>query len=504
MNTKTSKQTLTDWQLLLLLAATRLLFHVFTNNQYGFHRDALAFLDNGQHLAWGYVAYPPLTPFVGRVGLELFGLSLVGIKSLAALAQCVAMVFTGLMAKELGGGRGAQVVTAVAAGISLMSLFMSTLFQYISFDYLWWVLAMYAFIRLLNSDNPRWWLALGAAFGLGMMTKYTMLFLVTAVLLTVLFSRQLRAHLKSPWLWAGAALSLLIFLPNLIWQVQNNFVSLEFLTTIRARDVALGRTEGYLAQQFYVNLNPITVPLFLLGVYFYLGRGNGRFRPVVWIYFITLALFGVSQGRFYYLAPAYPMILAGGAVAGERWLAGQSANRQKVWRWVTGGLLAVGAAIGVALALPVAPINSGWWEITSSIQDNFAEQIGWEEMAQNVAEIYTQQAPNYANLAILAGNYGEAAALNLYGPGYGLPTAVSPVNSFWERGYGTPAPDAVIVLGFSESFLRGQFGQCTVVGQNSNSFGVANEESEFSPDIFLCEEALEPWEQFWPKLRAFG
>lgn len=504
MKSKTLKQTLSDWQLLLLLAGARLLFHLLTNGQYGFHRDALAFLDNGQHLAWGYVAYPPLTPFVGRIGLALFGLSLVGIKSLAALAQCVAMVFTGLMAKELGGGRGAQVVAAVAAGISIMSLLMSTLFQYISFDYLWWVLVVYAYIRLLKSGNPRWWLGIGAAFGLGMMTKYTILFLATAVVLNVVFSRQLRTHLKSPWLWAGAGVSLLIFLPNFIWQVQNNFVSLEFLAAIRARDVALGRTAGYLAQQLYVNLNPITVPLFLLGIYFYLGQGNGRFRPVVWIYFITLALFGVSQGRFYYLAPAYPMMLAGGAVAGERLLAGQPANRQRVWGRVTWGFLAVGAAIGVALALPVAPINSAWWHVTSGIHDNFVEQVGWEEMVQTVAEIYAQKAPNYANLGVLAGNYGEAAALNLYGPRYDLPTAVSPVNTYWERGYGTPAPDAVIVLGFSESFLRGYFGQCTVVGQNGNRFGVANEESTFAPNIFLCEAAREPWEQFWPKLRAFG
>jgi 4-amino-4-deoxy-L-arabinose transferase-like glycosyltransferase len=203
MDTKTSKQTLTDVQLLLLLAAVRLLFHVLTNNQYGFHRDALAFLDNGQHLAWGYVAYPPLTPFVGRVGLELFGLSLVGIKSLAALAQCVAMVFAGLMAKELGGGRGAQVVTAVAAGISLMSLLMSTLFQYISFDYLWWVLAMYAFIRLLKSMQPSLVAGPGRGFWSGHDDQIHDRFLITAVVLTVLFFPQLRAHLKSPWLWGG-------------------------------------------------------------------------------------------------------------------------------------------------------------------------------------------------------------------------------------------------------------------------------------------------------------
>jgi 4-amino-4-deoxy-L-arabinose transferase-like glycosyltransferase len=155
---------LSDLQLLILLAVIRMIIHIVTNGQYGFHRDALAFLDNGRHLSWGYIEYPPLTPFIGRIGLELFGLSLTGIKSLAALAQCVGMVLAGLMAKELGGSRRAQVVTAVAAAIAPMSLVMSTLFQYISFDYLWWVLVAYCLIRLLKSDDPRWWLGVGSNF----------------------------------------------------------------------------------------------------------------------------------------------------------------------------------------------------------------------------------------------------------------------------------------------------------------------------------------------------
>ncbi len=505
MKNNSTKRALADWQLLLLLAAGRFLIHLLTNSQYGFHRDALAFLDNGQHLAWGYVAYPPLTPLIGRIGLELFGLSLVGIKSLAALAQCAGMVLTGLMAKELGGGRWAQVVAAVAAAISIMSLLMSTLFQYISFDYLWWVLVLYCLIRLLKSNSARWWLGIGAGIGLGMMTKYTMLFLVAAIVTAVLLSNRLRPHLKSPWLWAGAGLSLFIFLPNLIWQVQNGFVSLEFLQAIRARDVAIGRSAGYLSQQFYVNLSPPTLPLFFSGLYFYFAAPEGaRYRPIGWIYVIVLALFGLSQGRFYYMAPAYPMMLAGGAVIGERWLATLSPPRHKAAHWLTIGLLAIGGVIGIALALPIAPVNSALWQVTSDIHDNFAEQIGWEEMVQTVADIYERETTNYQALGILAGNYGEAGALNLYGPRYGLPTAISPVNSYWLRGYGRIPPDAVIVLGFEESFLESLFAACTVVGKNENRYSVPNEESLFHSDIFLCEQPLRPWEEVWPTIQSFG
>jgi hypothetical protein len=204
------------------------------------------------------------------------------------------------------------------------------------------------------------------------------------------------------------------------------------------------------------------------------------------------------------MAPAYPMVLAGGAVMGEHWLVTSSPKRQKLVNRSTIGFLAVGALIGVALALPIAPVNSGLWEITSGIHDNFTEQIGWEEMAQTVAEIYDREAANYTSLGILAGNYGEAGALNLYGPRYGLPTAISPVNSYWLRGYGRIPPDAVIAVGFEEPFLASFFASCTVVGENVNSQNVPNEESLFHPDIFLCEQPLRPWEEVWPEIQSFG
>ena len=222
--------------ILLALASAVLLIHVVTGGRYGFHRDELATLDDARHLAWGYVAYPPVTPFFGWVSLKLFGTSLTGFRLFAAVSVSVAVVLTGLMARELGGKIGAQALAASAA--IPFALAAGSLMQYVSFDYLVWVACSYFFILLCKSRDPRWWLAIGGCIGFGMLTKYSMLVCAFAVVAGVLFT-NLRNDLRTKRLWLGLAASLLIFLPNLIWQIQNDFVSLDFLRHIHDETFAL-------------------------------------------------------------------------------------------------------------------------------------------------------------------------------------------------------------------------------------------------------------------------
>ncbi|MDX1615304.1 MAG: glycosyltransferase family 39 protein, partial [Candidatus Promineifilaceae bacterium] len=482
------------WRLLVLLAGSRFLLHLLTNDQYGFHQDALAFLANGLHPDWGYVAYPPLTPWLGRLGLALFGPSLVGIKTLAALAQSVAMIFSGLLARELGGGRLAQAAAALAAGIGLMSLIMGTLFQYISFDYLWWVLVLYCLARLINSADPRWWLAIGLFVGLGLLTKYTMAFLVVGLAVAVL-ATQWRRQLASPWLWAGALLAFLLILPNLLWQLEHDFVSLEFLTYISQRDRALGRADGFFSQQLYVNLNPFMLPLALAGVYFYLRRAGRRYRVLLLLFAVTLLLFASTGGRFYYAAPLYPILLAGGAVVGEEWLIGRSARQQRVLLSLATVLFVIGAVVAAALMLPLAPVGSPLWTVTSDVHDNFIDQIGWEELAADTADLYQQYEADYRRLAVLAARYGQAGAIELHGPGHDLPPPISPVNSFWLRGYGVPPPDGVLAIGFGREELAQHFQACRVVGRVRNRYGI---DKPFPDEIYLCPAAPDRWDTIWP------
>ena len=496
---------LTDVGLLVLLAVALLLFHQLTNHRYGFHRDELGMLDDARYLDWGYVSYPPLTPLIARAAMEWFGTSLVAIRFFSALAQSVAMVLTGLMARELGGGRWAQVVAAVAMAAAPISMLMGAMFQYVSFDYLWWVLTAYFLIRLLKSDNPRWWLAIGATLGVGMMTKYTMAFFVVGIVGGVLLTPA-RRYLRSPWLWAGAGLSLLIFLPNLLWQIQHDFISLDFLNSIHARDVRIGRTSGYLPEQLYVTTSTLTIPLWVTGLiyYFFLPEGK-RYRLLGWAYLITFLLLLVMQGRSYYLAAAYPMLLAAGAVVWERWLVARPASQARWARTVTGVALGISLLSSVLLMTPVAPVNSALWEVTNSIHDNFREQIGWPELVETVAQIYNElPEEERVKTAILTGNYGEAGAINLYGPDYGLPTAISGVNSFWLRGYGDPPPTQVIVLGYSQEEAEQFFTTCIHAGRATNRYNVANEETAENPDIWLCREPQLPWPELWPQLQHFG
>src|SRR5204863_6541400 len=197
---------------LVYVAALTVIVHWITGHQYGFHRDELATLEDSRHLDWGFVAYPPLTPFFGRLSLILFGTSLAGFRFFASVAEAIAVVLTGLMAREMGGRRGAQLAAAAAA--DPFCLGGGALMQYVAFDYLFWVLAAYFVVRLVKSEDARWWLAIGAAIGFGLQTKYTMGFFALGIVAAVVLT-DARRYLKSKWLWYGVALSILIFLPNL-------------------------------------------------------------------------------------------------------------------------------------------------------------------------------------------------------------------------------------------------------------------------------------------------
>jgi len=379
------------------------------------------------------------------------------------------------------------------------------LFLYSSFDYVWWVLTAYLMIRLLKSDDPRWWLAVGAAIGLGMLTKYTLAYLVAGIVVGVLLTR-VRWQLRSPWLWAGAGLALLIVLPNLIWQIRHDLVWLEFVRAIHARDVRIGRTEGYLIEQLFLATNVVTIPWWAAGLYGYLsGQVGRRYRLMAALFLVPFALFLVTQGRPYYLAAAYPMLLAGGAVVAERWLASWSEAHSRAARRVMWAAFALSGVVFAAVAWPVAPINSAVWDVVSEINGELKEQVGWPELVETVAGIYAAlPLEEQAHTAILTGNYGEAGAINLYGPAYGLPEAISGVNSYWDRGYGDPAPQTVIVLGMGSSRPATFFRSCQVAARVSNPYGVMNEESRDHPVILLCREPRGPWPELWPRLRSFG
>lgn len=500
-----SKENKTDNIILFTMAIFAAIFHILLNGQYGFHRDELDFIMNARQLDWGYVSYPPMTPFLARIELELFGESLRGLRVLPAIAQGIVMILAGWMARDMGGKRTAQTLAAFTVFIAPMSLFGGTVMMYFAFDYLWWVLVAFFMVRLLATDDARYWLGIGAGIGLGMMTKYTMAFWVAALIVAMLITPA-RKYLRSKWLYLGAALALLIYLPNLIWQIQHDFISLDHLSFIHARDISWGRADEFWTEQLILTTNPLSLFIWPVGLSLCLfGASMKRFRPLAWMFLVTFALFAINKGRGYYTGPAYVMLLSAGAVWWTEWLAARTQTTRRLGLSLLWSTQVVGSLIGIVLMKPIAPINSALWEITTGVTDDlFTEMVGWQDLTSQVADIY-QSIPEHEKpgAVILAGNYGEAGALDLYGDEYGLPRIITGANNYWYRGYGEPEPETVIVVGFEGNYATRFFKSCKYSGTVKNQYGVKNEESQYHTGLYVCREPRRPWNEMWQEMLWF-
>ncbi len=486
---------------LLAIAAAMAAVHIATNGRYGFHRDELQTLSDALHMDWGFVAYPPFTPFVERIGMALFGHSLVGLRMFSVLAQSAVILIAGLMARELGGGRLAQVTAAISVALAPLAMFEGTEFQYSTFDYLWWVLIAYFVIRLLKSSDARWCVPIGVVIGLGLMTKYTMAFYVAGIVGGLVLTPA-RRFVASKWFWMGVALAFLICLPNLIWQLRHDLISLHFLQHIHKRDVGEGRANGFWRDQFRVNTNLAAAPLWIAGLIF-LFRDR-RYRVLAWMYVIPLVVFAATKARFYYLGAAYPALLAMGAVAGERWVM----TMRRGWRWTVEAALFAGMALcGIYIAAVIIPWASSGRLKEFALKNNgdLREEIGWDDLVRAVAGVRDGLTPEQQqNFGVLVGNYGEGGAITILGPEYDLPPAIQLTNSGWLRGYPAPPPDTLIVVGWNQRQVDQSFTTCRLAGHNGNSLGVKNEESQDHPDIYVCGPPKQGWAEFWRTHERFG
>ncbi|MGH3106334.1 MAG: glycosyltransferase family 39 protein, partial [Rubrobacteraceae bacterium] len=339
--------------ILVYLAVAKLLLHLFTADNYGYFRDELYYVAAGEHLGLGYVDFPPFVAVVAAATRALFGDSLPALHVFPALAGAVVVVLAGLIARELGGGRFAQGLAALATLIPPTLLVFGTWLSMDAFDQLFWVLGSYVLVLILRYDRPRLWLLFGLVAGLGLLTKLTMLYFGLAVFVAVLLTPA-RRHLLTPWPWLGGAIALLFLLPYVFWEVSHGWPTLEFWASYGEKVDEAGPLE-FLIEQI-VTMQPPTLPLWLAGLYYYLISRDGRpYRALGWIYIVLFVLFVVQNARFYFLAPAYPMLFAAGAVVFERFVA------RRNWNWIKPTYVAVLVVSGILVApitvLPVLPVE---------------------------------------------------------------------------------------------------------------------------------------------------
>ena len=458
MNKKASKIIVIS---LAVLTFFKLVIHLGTNAfaSYGIFRDELYYIACSNRLALGYVDHPPLSVYLLSLSRLIFGESLFAIRLFPAFAAAFTVFLTGLLVRRIGGGKSAVFLAALAVIFAPIQLGMNTVYSMNSFDILLWAFLAYIVILTVQENKPKWWVLLGILMGLGLLNKIGMLWFGFGFFLA-LFLTKLRRHLLTKWPWIAGALAFLIFSPFIIWNIIHNFAHLEFIRNARILKYAGVSAKDFVFGQILLQ-NPVVLPLWLAGLYFFFFHKDGKkFRILGIIYTVAFLILLISgQSKPEYLSPAYPMLIAGGAVLVERLFS------RKYCRWLKFAVPAVIAISGILLAplaLPILPVKkfieySDFIGMSPSTHEGkemaqlpqfFADMFGWENMAATVARLYhSLPTEEKSKTIIFARNYGEAGAIEYYRKKYDLPTVISSHNNYWLWGYGDDAAEAYIFLG---------------------------------------------------------
>ena len=497
--------------LVLYIAAGKLLLHLLTAARYGIFRDEMYYLACSQHMAWGYVDQPPLTVLMAWIVRHLLGESPLAIRLLPALAGAALVWLTGKLAREMGGGRFAQVLAALAVVVVPIYLVLHHWLTDNVFEHLIWTVCIWLVVRAVNTGDARYWLWFGILAGVGFENKYSIAFLLLGVLIGVLLSPE-RRFLSSRYLWLGVLACAAIALPNLLWQIRNDFPFLELMHNIRMshRDVVRGPL-AFIADQTLI-MNPILAPLWAGGLLWLLfARDGRRYRALGWTFVVVLATFIVLKGKNYYVAPVYPMMFAAGAVGFE------TLTRER-WSWtrsVYAALVILAGAVFVPYSVPVlSPENFIRYQKAIGLeppkaenQNNgplpqyFADEFGWEEMVREVARVYhSLPADEQARTAIFSNGWGDAAAVDFYGPRYGLPPAISKHNNYWLWGPRSYTGEIMIILQSDGQGDRDHFATVEPVGRVEHPYSRRDEHYT----IWLCRGPKFNLQEVWPRLKMYN
>jgi hypothetical protein len=502
--------------LVAAIASVKLALHLGAATVYGFFIDELYFLACGEHLAWGYVDFPPLTAAQAWLARHLFGDSAYSIRLFPALAGAGVVLLTGAMARRLGGGRFAQGLAAVCVLAAPVFLAFSTYLSMNPVEAVVWAGCAYVVLRLVQTGDTRLWVVFGLLSGIGLLNKHTMLVYGFAVVAGLLLTPQ-RRLLASRWLIVGGVVALGLAAPNLLWEVHHGFPHAELLANIRrnGRDVDVGFFAFWKLELLF--MNPVAAPVWVIGLW---GLLRARFlepvRSLGWAFVVTVAcLFATTPGshKTYYAASAYPILIAAGAAVLER------AGSPAAGRWWKPAYVAVIVLVGALVAPTVVPllppetylryaaaIGFGQPRLenraTNAMPQMFADRFGWPEMAEAVARVYHALPPELrTRTGIFANDFGQAGAIDFYGPRLGLPKAISGHLTYWYWGPRDYSGESLLVLGERRDVLESEFEDVRAVAEVGHPYAMRQE--HFT--VFLCQKPRGfTLPSIWPKVKNWN
>ena len=476
---------------LLVVAGAVTALLIATSWRYGFHRDELYFLVAGQHPDWGYPDQPPMTPILTWVMSRLGG-SLAVVRLPSALAAGATVLLAGMTAREMGGGRRAQLIAAACTGVSATTLVTGHFVSTTTYDVLFSAALTRLLARAVRTGENWLLLPAGLALGLGLFNKWLIGVLAAALLVGIVLAGP-RRLLRSGWLWAGAAVVVVCGAPYLVWQGLNGWPQLHMAGSIAGGDAQGGRI-GFIPFQLLL-VSPVLAPVWIAGLVRMLRAGPGRpFRFLGLGYLVLAAVYLLAGGKAYYLAGMYPALLAAGAISADGWLR-DLRGRKQLLAAALGLSLVVGAVIGLAV------LPARWLGPVLAVNPDAGEQVAWPRYVDQIAAVWNRlPGSQRATGVVLTQNYGEAGAIDRYGPARGLPPAYSGHNGFadWGQPFGQAGP--VVVVGYQDDAVRGRlFGSCEQQATLDNGLGLDTQEQ--GVPVWLCGQPPRPWAETWEDVR---
>lgn len=465
-----------------------------TATRYGYHRDELYF--RMLEPAWGYVDQPPLTPLLARAATGLFGDSVWALRVPAIACLLGAVLLAVLTTRELGGARGAQTLCAWGLALSALPLVFGHTLLTASVDLVVWAGVLLFATRALLRDEPRWWLAVGALVGASLYNKQLIVLLLIG-LAAGLLAVGPRQVFTSVWLWAGAAVALVVAAPNLIYQATHDWPQLTMAQALSERGG--GEARALLLPMQFVLLGVPLVPIWIAGLVALLRRPAWRpVRAFAVAYPIVLLVTLATAGQLYYPLGLVALLFAAGAVPTVDWVSRSLRGR----RALVVGAVALNSVLSAIVSLPLIPVDGLGDTPVPGINQVARDTVGWPVYVQTLADVYASlPAEDQARTVLLTSNYGEAGALHRYGPAYGLPDVYSGHNELWFAG--PPPESATVVVAWVQGlrWLRPLFAECEQHAVMENGLGVENEEQESV--VAVCREPIGGWAAVWPRVQHY-
>lgn len=492
-----------------VLSALTLLFHLVTIRGYGIFRDELYYLACSEHLDWGYVDHPPLVAWMTAAARAVLGDSLPAIRFLPALAAAITVWLVAATARELGGGHFAQALAGLAAMLAPIYVGLSSILSMNAYDILAWATCFFLLARYFRTGSSRLWLGFGAAAGLGLENKISLLFLGFGLVVGIVLARRWEVF-KDRWFWFGGLLAGALFLPHMLWQIAHGWPTPEFMDNARRLKMVAFSPGDFLSEQLLL-AGPAALPIWLAGLGFLLASRHARpFRPLGWTFLAALAVILASQGKPYYVAPAYTVLFAAGGVALERWTTGRQLLQPALLTLfvllslpalpLAKPILPLETYVRYARALGMAPGSDERHEM-GRLPQFFADMHGWRKLAETVAQVHHGLLPEErAKACIFGDNYGQAGAIDHFGPALGLPKAISGHNSYFLWGPRDCTGEVVLVIDGEREELAALF---TSVEEGAVFTCKDCMPYENDKPIWIARGLRRPLAEVWPGVKGY-